>query len=131
MTGRLHGKVALITGSDSGIGQATAIAFAKEGADVVVHYLEDEDGAGHTREAVESAGRRAIVVQADITDEQQVEALFQAANEPSKGAGGHLNGCPSTDTSTPPPWKSVNASRRRSARAQRSFARGGRPLLGS
>jgi len=79
MTGRLHGKVALITGSDSGIGQATAIEFAKEGADVVVHYLEDEDRAGHTREAVESAGRRAIVVQADITDEQQVEALFGAA----------------------------------------------------
>ncbi len=81
MTGRLNDKVALITGSDSGIGQATAIEFAKEGADVVVHYLEDEDGAGRTRQAVEDAGRRAIVVQADITDEQRVEALFAAATE--------------------------------------------------
>jgi len=79
MTGQLHDKVALITGSDSGIGQATAIEFAKEGADVVVHYLEDQDGAEHTRQAVEAAGRRAIVVQADITDEQQVERLFDVA----------------------------------------------------
>ncbi len=81
MTGRLHDKVALITGSDSGIGQASAIEFAKEGADLVVHYLEDEDGADHTRQAVEEAGRRAIVVQADITDEQRVEALFGAATK--------------------------------------------------
>ena len=81
MTGRLQDKVALITGSDSGIGQATAIEFAREGADVVVHYLEDEDGAGHTRAAVEAAGRRAIVVQADITDEEQVDRLFAIATE--------------------------------------------------
>ena len=81
MTGRLQDKIALITGSDSGIGQGTAIEFAKEGADVVVHYLDDVDGAGHTRQAVEAAGRRAIVAQADITDEQQVERLFDAATE--------------------------------------------------
>ncbi len=81
MTGRLQDKVALITGSDSGIGQATAIEFAREGADVVVHYLDDEAGAGHTRAEVEAAGRRAIVVQADITDEDQVDRLFDAAAE--------------------------------------------------
>ncbi len=80
-TGRLQEKVALITGSDSGIGQGTAIEFAKEGADIVVHYLKDEDGAQHTRQAVEAAGRRAIVVQADISDEQQVERLFDTALE--------------------------------------------------
>jgi len=80
-TRRLQEKVALITGSDSGIGQGTAIEFAKEGADIVVHYLEDEDGAQHTRQAVEAAGRRAIVVQADISDEQQVERLFDTALE--------------------------------------------------
>jgi glucose 1-dehydrogenase len=79
MSGRLQGKTALITGSDSGIGQATAIEFAKEGADVVVHYLEDDEGAAHTRERVEKAGRPAIVVQADITDEQEVARLFDQA----------------------------------------------------
>ena len=73
--------MALITGSDSGIGQGSAIEFAKEGADVVVHYLDDGEGAQRTREAVEAEGRRAIVVQADITDEQQVERLFDATTE--------------------------------------------------
>jgi len=81
MTGRLQDKVALITGSDSGIGRGTAIEFAKEGADVVVHYLEDSDGAEETRQSVEAADRRAIVVQADISDEQQVERLFDEATE--------------------------------------------------
>ncbi len=77
--GRLHDKVALITGSDSGIGQASAIAFAQEGADVVVHYLHDADGADETCRAVKDAGRRAIVVQADIIDEGQVDQLFDRA----------------------------------------------------
>lgn len=84
-TGRLAGKTALITGSDSGIGQATAVQFAKEGADVVVHYLEDSDGADQTRKAVEAEGRRAIVVQADVSDEEQVKAMFDHA-ENSFGA---------------------------------------------
>ncbi len=79
MSGRLQNRIALITGSDSGIGQATAIEFAKEGADVVVHYLEDADGAEQTRREVEAHGRRAIVVQADIADEDQVGRLFDDA----------------------------------------------------
>lgn len=78
---QLQDKVALITGSDSGIGQGTAVEFAKEGADVVVHYLQDRDGAESTRAQVEAQGRRALVVQADIGDEQQVEALFDQALE--------------------------------------------------
>ncbi len=76
---KLQDKVALITGSDSGIGQATAIEFAREGADVVVHYLRDEQGANSTRKQVEAQGRRAIVVQGDHGYEDQVERMFQAA----------------------------------------------------
>lgn len=79
MAGRLQGKVALVTGSDSGIGQATAIAFAQEGADVVVTYLEDERGANSTRQQVEAAGRRALVARLDASDERQVEAVFEQA----------------------------------------------------
>ena len=80
-TKRLDGKVALITGSDSGIGQASAVEFAKEGADLVVHYLNDADGADRTRKAVEAQDRRALVVQCDVTDENQVEAMFDQALE--------------------------------------------------
>jgi len=78
-TARLQDKVALITGSDSGIGAATAIAFGQEGADVVVNYLHDADGAAATAKAVETAGRRAIVVQADISVEDDVSRLFDEA----------------------------------------------------
>ncbi len=78
-TQRLAGKVALITGSDSGIGRATAIEFAKEGADVVVHFLHDADGAEETRTAVTAEGAKAIVVQADVSDEDQVASLFDQA----------------------------------------------------
>ncbi len=82
MTGqRLQGKVALITGSDSGIGQATAVAFAAEGADVVITYLHDADGADQTKRQVEAAGRRAVVAQTDISDEAQVAATFDHAIE--------------------------------------------------
>ncbi|MBA3367543.1 MAG: glucose 1-dehydrogenase [Geodermatophilaceae bacterium] len=76
---RLDGKTALITGSDSGIGQATAVEFAKEGADVVVSYHSDSGGANETRKAVEAQGRRAIVVQCDVSDESQVESMFDQA----------------------------------------------------
>ncbi len=77
--GRLDDKVALITGSDSGIGHASAVEFAREGADVIVNYLEDEQGANHTREEVEAQGRRAFVVQADHGYEDQVVRMFSAA----------------------------------------------------
>ncbi len=77
--GRLTDRVALITGSDSGIGQASAVEFAREGADVVVHYLHDAEGAEQTRAGVEAAGRRALVTQADVRDETEVGRMFDAA----------------------------------------------------
>lgn len=79
MSTRLEGKVALITGSDSGIGQATAIEMAKEGADVVIHYLDDRAGAEETQRRVRSTGQKAIIVQADLSREHDVERLFDEA----------------------------------------------------
>ncbi|HEX5095942.1 MAG TPA: glucose 1-dehydrogenase [Acidimicrobiia bacterium] len=77
--GVLEDRVAIVTGSDSGIGQATAIEFAREGSDVVVNYLHDEAGAKQTKAQVEAQGRRAIVVQADVSREADVEKLFGEA----------------------------------------------------
>jgi len=77
MSGRLEGRVAVVTGSDSGMGQATAIEFAKEGADVAVNYLHDREGAEETKRQVEQEGRRAIVVQADLREEVNVARLFR------------------------------------------------------
>jgi len=79
MAGRLQDKVALITGSDSGIGQGTAVEFAREGADVVVTYNTDRKGAGVTRRQVQAAGRRAIVVKVDTSREASVKTMFDAA----------------------------------------------------
>lgn len=76
---KLQGKTALITGSDSGIGQAIALTFAREGADVVVHYGHDETGANMTANAVKREGRRAEVIQADLSDPHNAEMLFQQA----------------------------------------------------
>ena len=78
---RLDGRVALVTGSDSGIGQGIAIRFADSGADIAVHYHTDCDGAERTAARVREAGRRAIVVQGDIGDESTVDRIFAALDD--------------------------------------------------
>lgn len=74
-TGKLKGKVALVTGGDSGIGRAVAIAFAKEGADVVVGFLNEEQDAEETRSMVEAEGVRCLAVAGDIGDKQFCDVL--------------------------------------------------------
>ena len=74
---RLTGKVALITGADSGIGRAVAIAFAREGADVVCSYLEEHDDAAETQRWVEEAGRRCLTVPGDVGDRDHCFALVE------------------------------------------------------
>jgi NAD(P)-dependent dehydrogenase (short-subunit alcohol dehydrogenase family) len=69
-SGRLAGKAAIITGADSGIGRAVAIAFAREGADVLISYLNELDDARETARWVEEAGRRAVLVAGDLADPQ-------------------------------------------------------------
>jgi NAD(P)-dependent dehydrogenase (short-subunit alcohol dehydrogenase family) len=78
-SGRLAGKAAIITGSDSGIGRAVAIAFAREGADVVISYLKEDDDAKETQRWVEQAGRRAILMPGDVADETYCRSLVDCA----------------------------------------------------
>jgi NAD(P)-dependent dehydrogenase (short-subunit alcohol dehydrogenase family) len=73
--GRLKGRTALITGGDSGIGRAVAIAFAREGADVAIGYLDEHEDARRTRQLVESEGRRTLTVAGDLADPAHCRAL--------------------------------------------------------
>src|SRR5438105_10264940 len=69
-SGKLQGKVAIITGGDSGIGRAVAIAFAKEGADVSVVYLEEKKDANETKRLVEEHGRKCLLIEGDVGQEE-------------------------------------------------------------
>jgi NAD(P)-dependent dehydrogenase (short-subunit alcohol dehydrogenase family) len=76
-SGKLEGKAALITGADSGIGRAVALAFAREGADVVISYLDEDADAAETARVVREAGRTAVVIAGDIQDEAHCQALVE------------------------------------------------------
>jgi NAD(P)-dependent dehydrogenase (short-subunit alcohol dehydrogenase family) len=77
--GRLAGRAALITGADSGIGRAVAIAFAREGADVLISYLCEHDDARETAHWVEKEGRRALTVAGDVSDPAHCRELVRRA----------------------------------------------------
>lgn len=78
-SGKLAGKAAIITGGDSGIGRAVAIAYAREGADVLIAYLESHDDAQETRRWVEEAGRRCVLMAGDIVDAEHCKAIVRRA----------------------------------------------------
>ena len=78
-TGQLEGKVAVITGADSGIGRAVAIAYAREGADVVISYLSEDSDAEEVKAYVEQAGRRAILVSGDISKPEHCRTIIDTA----------------------------------------------------
>ncbi|GAB3263784.1 SDR family oxidoreductase [Alteromonas gracilis] len=78
-SGRLAGKRALITGGDSGIGRAVAIAYAREGADVLISYLDEHDDARDTARLVEEAGRRCVLVPGDVSSAAHCRELVDTA----------------------------------------------------
>ncbi|HET8570135.1 MAG TPA: SDR family oxidoreductase [Candidatus Limnocylindria bacterium] len=80
-SGKLAGKVAIVTGGDSGIGRAVAIAFAKEGADVCVNYLEEDHDARETRRLVEEHGGRCLLVKGDVGQEAVCRRIVRRCRE--------------------------------------------------
>jgi glucose 1-dehydrogenase len=103
---KLEGRVAVVTGSDSGMGREIAEAFAMEGADIAVTFHSDAEGARRTAAQVESFGRRAIVQHLDVRDEASVAELFRAAEALGvphilvNNAGMGSSGTPLAETST-------------------------------
>src|SRR5687768_16933351 len=80
-SGRLAGKATVITGADSGIGRAVAIAFAREGANVLISYLSEHDDAKETARLVEEAGQRAVLVSGDLADREHCREIVAKAVE--------------------------------------------------
>nr|WP_043061247.1 glucose 1-dehydrogenase [Sphingomonas melonis] len=80
-SGRLAGKKTIVTGGDSGIGRAVALAFAREGADVLIAYLDEHDDAEATKALVEAEGRQAVLVAGDLSHPDQCRAVIAKAVE--------------------------------------------------
>ena len=78
-SGRLAGKKAIITGGDSGIGRAVAIAYAREGADVLISYLNEDEDAEETKRLVEEAGRKAVLIAGDIQSAEHCREIVKKA----------------------------------------------------
>src|SRR5205823_79729 len=78
-SGRLKGRKAIITGGDSGIGRAVAIAYAREGADVLIAYLEEHEDAEATKREVQAAGRKAVLMAGDIQHPAHCRRIAEAA----------------------------------------------------
>lgn len=102
----LQNEIAIVSGADSGIGQATAIALARQGADVAVLYHSDREGADKTAAQVQAAGRKAITLQLDQTDSANVNQMFEQVRQqlglPTiliNNAGINANGVPVRDLS--------------------------------
>jgi 3-oxoacyl-[acyl-carrier protein] reductase len=79
MTNRLDGNIALVTGASRGLGRAIAIGFAREGADVVVNYLNNEKAAKETAAEITKLGRRVCLIQADVTSRKDIQRMFKEA----------------------------------------------------
>src|SRR5437764_15473620 len=80
-SGKLTGKAAVITGGDSGIGRAVAIAFAREGADVLIAYLDEHEDAKDTARYIEEAGRKCVLVAGDLSDRAHAHSIIPKAVE--------------------------------------------------
>lgn len=80
-SGRLKGKTAIITGGDSGIGRAVAIAYAREGADVVISYLDEHEDAKDTAKLVEEAGQQALLIAGDVTEAEHCRTIVAQTAE--------------------------------------------------
>jgi hypothetical protein len=123
--GRLEGKKTIVTGADSGIGRAVAIAFAREGADVLISYLSEDEDAEETARLVEKAGRRAVLIRGDLRDPEHCREVIDAAVgglRPDRRAGEQrrLSGQFRRASRTSPPRNGARPSRRTSTRSSTS-----------